>query len=250
MQIKAIKTHKITAGDKDLFAILDKYLPKKLKEKSVLAITSKIISICEGRLVKIGDADKDELIKQESKLYLPRTQSKYNISFSITKNDMLAAGAGIDESNGNGYYILWPKDPQETVNKVRVYLKKRFGLKNVGVIITDSKTMPMRWGVIGIALAYSGFKPLKDYISKKDLFNRRFQFEKTSMIDSLATASTVVMGEGAEQTPLALIENVPFVEFQDTNPSKKDLESLKISIDEDIYGPFLKSAKWKKGSAK
>lgn len=245
MKITVIKTHKITPNDCDLTKILDKYL-LSFPENSVLAVTSKIVSITEGRFVSMCGASKDELIKQESQFYLPREQSKYNISFAITHN-MLAAAAGIDESNGNCHYILWPKDPQRSANDIRGYLKRRFLLKNVGVIITDSKTSPMRWGVTSIALAYSGFAPLKDYIGKKDLFGRKFQFEKLSIIDSLAGAASVVMGEGAEQTPLAVIDDLPFVEFQDRNPSKKELDSLKISIDEDLYGLFLKNVQWKKG---
>lgn len=245
MKVVAIKTHKITAQDKDLLKILDKYL-SKLKEKSILAITSKIVSITEGRFVSMCGANKDDLIKQESRLYLPREQNRYNVSLTIARN-MLAATAGIDESNANGYYILWPRNPQATVNKVRAYLKKRFKIKNVGVIITDSKTSPLRWGVTSIALVYSGFAPLKNYIGKKDLFGRKFEFEKLSIIDSLAGAASVVMGEGAECTPIAVISDSPFVEFQDRNPTAKELSGLKIKIDEDLYGPFLQNVKWKKG---
>lgn len=245
MKVTPIKTHKIAIKDKYLFRILDTYLPK-LEEKSILAITSKIVSITEGRMVKIDSVDKDELIRQESKFYLPRNQSRYNVSFTIARN-MLAATAGIDESNGNGYYILWPKDPQKTANAVRLHLKQRCNLNNVGVIITDSKTTPLRWGVTAISLAYSGFKPLRDYIGKKDLFGREFAFEKLSIIDSLAGAASVVMGEGAEQTPMAIISDLPFVEFQDRNPTKKELEGLKIKMEEDLYGPFLKNVQWKKG---
>lgn len=245
MKVTAIKTHKITTSDRDLFAILDKYL-SKLEEKSVLAITSKIVSITEGRLVKMEGTDKDKLIEQESRLYLPRSQNPYNVSFTIT-NNILAATAGIDESNGNGYYILWPRNPQESVNKIREYLKKKFKIKNVGVIITDSKTSPLRWGVTSIALSYSGFKPLKDYIGREDLFGRSFEFEKLSVVDSLSAAASVVMGEGAEQTPIAVINDLPFVEFQDRNPTEKELKDLVISPEEDIFGPFLKNAQWKKG---
>lgn len=257
MTIIPIKTHKITKKDKNIFTILDKYLPK-FKEKSILAITSKIVSITEGRLAKMDGVDKssteavldkDKLIKKEAQFYLPREQNPYNVSFTITRN-ILAATAGIDESNGNGYYILWPKDPQESVNKIREYLKKRFSLKNVGVIITDSKTSPLRWGVTGIALAYSGFKPLKDYVGRKDLFERKFEFEKLSIVDSLAGGASVVMGEGAEQTPMAIINDLPFVEFQDRNPTNKELKELNISIEEDLYGPFLKNVQWEKGKGK
>jgi F420-0:gamma-glutamyl ligase len=120
----------------------------------------------------------------------------------------------------------------------------------VGVIITDSKTTPMRWGVTSIALAYSGFKSLKDYIGKEDLFGRKFQFEKLSIIDSLATSARVTMGEGSEQTPMAIISDIPFVKFQDRNPTKKELKELEITVDIDIYGPFLKNAQWKKGCGK
>lgn len=249
MKITALKTHKITVDDRDLIKILDKYLPKKIEDKSILAITSKIVSICEGRLVKMEYVDKDELIEQEAQFFLPRPKNPYNVSFTITRG-ILAASAGIDESNANGYYILWPRNPQKTANAVREYLKKRFKIKRVGVIITDSKTTPMRWGVTAIALAYSGFKSLKDYIGEEDLFGRKFQFEKLSIIDSLATSASVTMGEGSEQTPLAIISEVPFVEFQDRNPTKKELKEIEITVDLDIYGPFLKSARWKKGSAK
>jgi dihydrofolate synthase / folylpolyglutamate synthase len=248
MKVIPIRTHKITAKDQNLIKILDKYLVS-LEERSILAITSKIVAITEGRLVQMSKVDKDELIKQESQFYLPREANPYNVSFTIAHN-MLAATAGIDESNANGHYILWPKDSQKTANTIRVYLKKRFNLKNVGVIITDSKTSPLRWGVTSVALAYSGFQPLKDYIGKKDLFGRKFEFEKLSIIDSLAGAASVVMGEGAEQTPLAVINDLPFVKFQDRNPTSKELKDLCISIDEDLYGPFLKQVKWRKGLSK
>ena len=246
MIVIPIKTHKIIPlKDTDLFSVLDKYVPK-LSERSVLAVTSKIISICEGRFVKADSTNKDDLIAKESEFYIPKEENKFNITVTIA-NGMLAAGAGVDESNGDGYYILWPEDPQKSTNAIREYLKKKFGLKEFGVIITDSKTTPMRWGVTGVAIAYSGFLPLKDYIGTPDLFGRPFQFEKLSIIDSLASSAVLVMGEGDEQQPLAIIENAPLVQFTDHNPTREELSSIDISIDSDVYGSFLKNAEWKKG---
>ncbi len=257
MIVTSVKTHKITAQDQDIFKILDKYLPE-LEEKSIIAITSKIVSICEGRIVKIGQGSraclrrqgswgqKDELIEREAQYFLPRSENKYNVSLTITNNTLVAT-AGIDESNGDGYYILWPKNPQKTANEVREYLQKIREVREVGVIITDSKTSPLRWGVTAIAVAYSGFLPLENYIGKPDLFGRKFEFEQMSIIDNLACAVAVVMGEGSEQTPMAVITDVPNVQFQDRNPTEKELEELKINIDDDLYGPFLKNVKWKRG---
>lgn len=248
VKVTPVKTHKITIDDKNLLKVLDKYI-LTLKENSVVAVTSKIVSITEGRLVKMVSGEKEEkdkLIKKESQYYLPRNINKYNVSFTIT-NNLLSASAGIDESNGNGYYIFWPKNPQKSADKIREYLRRRLKLKHVGVIITDSKTTPLRWGVTGSAIAHSGFKALKDYIGEKDLFGRDFVYEKLNIADSLSAASVAVMGEGKEQTPLAVIEDIPFVEFQDRNPSKKELEMLKISLEEDLFAPLLTSVKWRKG---
>jgi putative folate metabolism gamma-glutamate ligase len=249
MIVKAIKTHKITQEDRDIFVILDKYV-EKVEEESVIAITSKIISITEGNILKISDSknkeEKEELVKQNSALYLPFASSKYDISFTIT-NNILSASAGIDESNGNGYYILWPKDAQTTVNKIREYLTKKFNLQNLGVIITDSKTTPLRWGVTGISLAHSGFSALYDYIGTPDLFGRAFVYEKLNIADSIATAAVLEMGEGSEQTPIAVLSNIKNIEFQSRNPTEEELDSSIISMEDDLFAPFLLSAEWQKG---
>ncbi|HLD01646.1 MAG TPA: coenzyme F420-0:L-glutamate ligase [Patescibacteria group bacterium] len=268
MNIYALKTHKITKDDTDLFAVLDKYLPK-LSENTVLAITSKIVSITEGRIVPIrkvpqvsevpqvsqGEENednkelKDHLIEQESQFYLPRDENPHGVSLTITNNSLVAT-AGIDESNANGHYILWPKNPQESANRVRRHIREIRSVRNIGVIITDSRTAPMRWGVTAFAIAYSGFVPLKDYIGTPDIFGRPFKYEKLNIADSLASAVTVVMGEGNEQTPMSVIEDIPFVTFQDSDPTEDELASLRISPAEDLYAPLLKSVQWKKGKAK
>lgn len=246
MIVTPIKTDKILPLDhNNLLKILEQFLPE-IKENSVLAVTSKIVAICEDRVFKIREYDKDQLIGAQAQYYLPREDNLYDVSLTVTNNNLVAS-AGIDESNGGGFYILWPKDSQRSANQIRKFLKDKYNLNNIGVIITDSRTTPMRWGVTAFALAYSGFNPLKDYTGKPDIFGRKFHFEKMSIIDNLACSAALVMGEGAEQTPMALIEDLPFVEFQDREPAKEELDKLKISLEEDIYSPFLRSAPWKKG---
>lgn len=246
MSIIPVKTHKIIPGqDNDITTLLDRYL-KDIKENSVILVTSKVVSICEGRFKKIGNVDKDDLIASESERFLPRTKSKFNITVTIAKG-IFGAGAGVDESNGNGYYILWPNDPQASANLIRAHLKQRFQLTNVGVIITDSKTTPLRWGVTGISLAHSGFLALKDYIGTPDIFGRAFQFEKLNIADCLATAGVLAMGEGNEQTPLAIATDIPTIAFQEADPTEDELKALQITLDDDLYGEFLKNAPWEKG---
>ena len=170
MIVTPIKTHKVTSEDSDITVLLKKYLPS-LKERSVIAITSKVVAICEGRVVKVDEVDKDELVKEEVEYFLPKEENKYHFFLTIKNNIMIASG-GIDESNGNGYYILWPKDSQESANTIREFLVKEYGISDVGVIITDSKTTPLRRGVTGVTLAHSGFAALNDYIGHPDIFGR------------------------------------------------------------------------------
>jgi dihydrofolate synthase / folylpolyglutamate synthase len=247
MKIQSIKTHKITIKDTDLTKILDQYLPK-LKEGSIVAITSKIVSICEGNMIKIGEIDKEELIKKESELYLPPNLNRYNVSFAI-KNSLMMASAGVDESNGNGYLIPWPKGPQLSANKVREYLANKYNLTNLGVIITDSKSTPLRWGVTGVSIAHSGFLAINDLIGTEDIFGKKLRVTKVNVADGLAGAAVLVMGEGSEQTPLSIIEDISLVNFQAGNPTKQELLDLSIDIEDDLYGSILKLAPWQKGSA-
>lgn len=244
MKIKSIKTHKITSSD-NLFDILDRYI-KNLKDKSIVVIASKIIAITEGRIVQLSEGERENLIIKEADLYLLKKKHKHGLFITI-KNNYLTYSSGIDESNTGGYSVMWPENPQETANKIRKHLMSRSDLDSLGVIITDMLAIPLKWGVIGGAIAYSGFKPLKDLRGKPDIFGRALQYTQVGHLHGLAAAAAVVMGEGDEQTPLGKIEDISFVEFVNRNPTEEELNSLKIAPDEDLYGPMLEAVKWKKG---
>ena len=246
MQVKPIKTKKIKPND-NLFAILDEAFPK-IEEKSIIAIASKIVGICEGRIVPIeNEANKDEqkteIAKQEADYYLPRKYNQYGFMITINHNIMVAS-AGVDESNSENAFALWPKDPQKSVNEIREYLVEKHNLKHLGIILTDSKLTPLRWGVTGVSLSHSGFAALKNYIGEPDIYGKKMHAEKANIADSLATAAVICMGEGNEQQPLALITDIPFVAFQQRNPT--DDESLKIDIQDDVYASLLMSVNWQK----
>jgi len=163
------------------------------------------------------------------------------------KHNMLIPSAGIDESNSGDYYILWPRRPYKSALEILRFLKKKFNVKKLGVIITDSHTTPLRRGVQGIALAYAGMKPINDYRGAKDLFNRTMEVSTLNVVDSLASAAVTVMGEGKEQTPIALITEVHFVQFilGQYKAKSKDTK-FEIPTNEDLYGPLLKVIQWKK----
>jgi F420-0:gamma-glutamyl ligase len=245
MHVQAIKTEKVYAGKKSLREILDAALAN-VPERSIIAISSKIVALCEGRVVPVDGNDKEELIARECEYFLPTDTNRYGFHITITGNTFVAA-AGIDESNADGNYVLWPLDPQRSANDARAYLVERFKLKEVGVIITDSTSIPLRFGTVGAAIAFSGFKPLHSYIGTQDLFGRELRVERASVVTSLAVTASYVMGEGNEQTPITLFTDIPSIDFIPHDPTPEDINAIKVDMDDDVYYALLKNAPWQKG---
>lgn len=228
MIIQPIKTRIFREGD-DLFAFITRYL-KKILDGSVIAVTSKIVALAERRTSPILDSNtKEKLIRKESQFALP---TKY--VWLTVKDDVVMASAGIDESNGNGKLILLPKDSFRTARLLRNKLRRNYGVKRLGVLVTDSRTIPLRAGVTGVALGYAGFHGIRDYRGKKDIFGRKFKFSRVNAADSLATAAVLLMGEGSEQQPLAIIEKPPVGFCEKIHPKE-----LRIDIKDDMYRPLF-----------
>ncbi|MDO8520854.1 MAG: coenzyme F420-0:L-glutamate ligase [bacterium] len=228
MIVKPIKTRVFKEGE-DLVGFITDYIPR-LRKESIVVVTSKIISLSERRTALVKNAKtKERLIRRESEFAIP---TKY-VWLTVT-DGMVMASAGIDESNANGKLILLPKDSFRTARFLRKKLQQKYGVTRLGVLVTDSRTIPLRAGVTGVALGYAGFRGVKDYRGTPDIFGRKFKFSRTDVADGLAAAAVLVMGEGDEQQPLALIEKAP-VEFCDASNRRE----LRISIQDDMYRPLF-----------
>lgn len=247
MIITPIKTKKLFPPQDDILSAIRTAI-KKIPERSILVVTSKVVSIHEGRCIPMEHvADKDKLIIAEADYYLPRDKKTPWVMHTIVHNTFIPT-AGIDESNANGFYILWPKDPKKSAKEIYDWVRKTYGVKDVGIIITDSRSTLLRRGVMGISLAYFGFVPLNDYRGKQDLFGRELSVTQTNVADGLAVSAVLTMGEGSEQTPLGLITDIPFVKFETRlSKSKKEFSSFEVAMKEDLYAPFFARVKWRKG---
>lgn len=259
MQVQAIKSRIIKSND-NLFTTIDEAiladsnLQGNLPENSVLAISSKVISYCQGRVIKKSDDKeiKHNLARKEAELYTDPSFSEFDLMLTI-KNSTLIVNSGIDESNassnGEACYVLWPEKIQETLNEVWCYVRERYRLKNFGVITTDSRSFPLRWGVVGTALNYCGFKGLNNHIGEQDLFGRKMEMEQVNVAEALGVAATFEMGEVAEQTPFVLVSDLKKVQFTNEVPSSEELAANKISLEDDLYAPLLTNVDWKKGGS-
>ncbi len=235
MELIPVKTRVLVPPQDDLFAVLDESLPSIL-EGDIICISSKVVAIHQGRCVSMEGVDKFELMRKEAELVIERDYQKTPL---IVKQATFIGSAGIDESNANGYYILMPGDMFAFAKEVREYLRKKYRIKNIGVVITDSRSLPMRYGATGVALAFWGFKPLIDHRGEKDLFGREIQLERSNLVDGIAAGANVVMGEVAEGTPIVIARSVPEVTFTEASSKEELFTGFEHDIFRVLYERFL-----------
>jgi F420-0:gamma-glutamyl ligase len=234
LQVEAFKTKRFRFND-DLFGfVIDQVPRKQFKEGSILAVTSKIVSLSEGCRVSKDKISKEDLVRKESDHYLG--EIGYG-SYLTIKHGLMIPSAGIDESNSEGdHYITFPKNPFLSAKKLCAQIKKKFQLKNFGVLITDSHTTPLRRGVTGIALSYWGFQGVESFVGTKDLYGRALKMTHVNFADALASSAVLMMGEANESCPLAVLR-CSTVKFQE----KSDRSKIEIPLDQDLYRPLIVS---------
>lgn len=224
MRLFAIKTRVVRVGDDLVELILEslRTCNLQLEDNDVLAVTSKIVSYSEGRVVRLSEVApskkarllaKEYSVKSEfAELILREAERIYggvDKAVLTFKNGVMTPNAGIDNKNTpDDFAILWPTDPEEFVREFRDSIKRRVG-KDVAVLLVDSGLVPLRKGTNGLALAVAGFRPIRDDIGKKDLFGKPIMITRQAVADDLASAAHLMMGEAVEQTPVVLIKDAP-----------------------------------------
>jgi len=223
MRVEAIKTKIFLAND-SLFDFVKEQVV--LEEGDILVITSKLVALSEGKVGKVED--KEKIIRLKAKWVLKTPWAL--LTFSQRGWEI---NAGVDESNTDGRIIYLPDNLWQIAEKLLNELKKFFSLEKLGVIISDTRSLPLRVGTAGRALACAGFLPTKSYVGKEDLFGRESRVTISNVADALASAAVLEMGEGREQTPLAAIKNYS-ASFL-SRPLSEDEKNLNIDYKQDIY---------------
>ncbi|MDD1776496.1 MAG: coenzyme F420-0:L-glutamate ligase [Candidatus Methanomethylicus sp.] len=223
MQVFGIKTPIIKPGD-DIVTIALVSSQKQglnIEDRDILVFSAKAIGAAQGRLVdtskikpskeamKISekyhlDPPFAEVVLQESDQILGGVE----FALATIKKGVLVANGGADQSNApTGFVALWPEDPQKSAEELRQSFKKMN--LDVGILIVDSRTLPLRMGNSAVAIGISGFSPVDDLRGEEDLFGRRMRIKRLAVADDLASAAQLVMGEASESTPIALIREAP-----------------------------------------
>lgn len=235
MEYIPVSTRALVPPKDDLLGILDASLPA-LCEGDVVLVTSKVVAIHEGRCVPVGSVEKDTLIMQEADYMYVKPSGK----IQTISHSMLVASAGIDESNGDGHYVLLPEDAFESAQKIHAHLTKKHGLKNLGVVITDSHSLPLRYGSLSATVGCWGFEPVEMHTGKQDIFGRITRYAKSNKADALAAASALVSGECDERVPIVIARGVPNLVFTDEHPRAKLFVPMEDDFFKSLFSHFSK----------
>ena len=230
MNLTPIHT-RVFAEKEDLPAFVQQHIAG-LKENTVLAVASKLICLWKGLSVDyVSTAQKEQIIQQESEAAL-----KTPLAWLTIKSGMVMTNAGVDESNTDGKLLLLPKDCYAASAELRAVLQERYGIKNLGVLITDSMILPLRAGVVAGAVGYAGFKGVRDLRGRPDIFGKKLSVTLVNAADSLASAAALCMGEADEQRPLCVIEDAP-VKFVDSVCT----DEISYPVEDDLYTPLFQA---------
>ncbi|HZY93529.1 MAG TPA: coenzyme F420-0:L-glutamate ligase [Candidatus Bathyarchaeia archaeon] len=195
-----------------------------LKNKDIVAVSSKVVAISEGRVRELSSVEPSEearALAQRYALSPEFAQIVLDESDEIlggvkgflltTRNGDATANAGVDKKNAPpGSVVLWPQNPDSSARRLRQSLYQRYR-KRAGVVIVDSRVAPLRIGTVGFAIGCSGIEPLRDLRGSLDVHDRRVRVTRHAIADSIAGAAQLLMGEANEQTPFIIVRGAPAV---------------------------------------
>jgi coenzyme F420-0:L-glutamate ligase/coenzyme F420-1:gamma-L-glutamate ligase len=207
----------------------------ELEDGDVLCIASTIVAKSEGRFrwlkdyeptpraIEIaGDLGKDPrfvqaVLDESAEVLLERP-----FLLVATRFGHIGVNAGIDQSNvgGEGRILLLPENPCLSAERIRQSLGK-----DCAVIITDSCGRPFRSGITGVAVGWAGIAALRDWRGEQDMHGRELEITLEAIVDEIACASNLLMGEAGDGTPAVVFRGLKYPRSGGTAfmPQEKDV---------------------------
>jgi coenzyme F420-0:L-glutamate ligase/coenzyme F420-1:gamma-L-glutamate ligase len=193
----------VRPGD-DLADLLAPALSKiGIWDGDVVAVTQKVVSKAEGRIVPEGDGRANWVARETSRVVARRD----DLVIAETRHGFVCANAGVDASNVEaGFLTLLPEDPDGSAERLRTALGERLE-PDLAVVITDTFGRPWRQGLVNVAIGCSGLPALVDLRGTFDAQGRLLEATIVALADEVAAASGLVMGK-ASGVPAAVVRGV------------------------------------------
>ena len=216
----------------------------RLTDDDVLAVTQKVVSKAEGRLVALADADPSPLARawatrwdkdpRQVELVLRESEAIVRMApggliISRTRHGLVCANAGVDVSNVGGGDVasLLPEDPDASARRIRDRLGQLAGARPA-VVISDSFGRPWRNGIVNVAVGAAGIEALRDLRGTPDAAGREMHATIIAVADELASAADLAGGK-VEQRPVVIVRGYEW------HPSDAGASVLVMERERDLF---------------
>jgi coenzyme F420-0:L-glutamate ligase / coenzyme F420-1:gamma-L-glutamate ligase len=192
-----------------------------LSNRDLLVVSQKIVSKCEGRVVRLRDVTPSpaavalaeeigrdpqliEVILGESSRIVRKDKGVLIVE---THHGFICANAGVDQSNvAADTASLLPTDADRSARTLRDRLRALTG-HHLAVIVADTFGRPWREGLTNIAVGIAGLEPLTSHLGEQDPAGHVLQATVLASADELAGAAEPVMGK-LSRIPVAIIRGL------------------------------------------
>ncbi len=232
---EALRKENVELVDDDVIVFSQKIVSKAdglLVDISTLRPTAKSRSLSrrtkkDPRLIELILRDSAKVLRADAKALVVRR-----------RNGMICLNAGVDKSNVEGrlVYARLPTNPDSSASRIRTELERLSG-KRLVVIVADTYSRPFRVGQVEFAIGVSGMEPIVDYRGQEDLFGHRLRYKFVGLADEVAAAAELVMGQGTERTPVAIVRGLSRLKRTESSAlSKKLLLGKRM----DLFGKIMR----------
>jgi coenzyme F420-0:L-glutamate ligase/coenzyme F420-1:gamma-L-glutamate ligase len=199
---------------------------RPLHSGDILVIAQKIVSKAENRLVRLADVvpDAHAIEVAEATNKDPRrvqvvlddsneiVRARPGVLIVEQKSGWICAHGGTDRSNvptsgddpSDEVIALLPANADASAEGIRSRIQELTGC-TVGVIINDSHGRPWRVGTVGICIGCAGLPPLWNQRGLHDLYGYELVASEECIVDELAAAASLLMGQSNEGRPVVVI---------------------------------------------
>ncbi len=193
----------IAEGDDIAALITSSQAGRDLRDGDVVAVTQKIVSKSEGRIVPDAEG-RGKWVERET---VRVVASRGDLLIAETAHGLVCANAGVDASNiPAGFLSLLPEDPDGSAERIRAGLGRATGA-DIGVVVTDTFGRPWRRGLVNVAIGCAGIPSLVDMRGGSDREGRTLETTIVAFADEIAAASGLVMPK-AGGIPAAIVRGL------------------------------------------
>jgi len=201
----------VDISDKDILVIASTVVSKAagltfLEEDMIPGVEAKRIAALNGKDPRFVQAILGESLEvlTEAPFMLVRN-----------KNGHVCINAGIDSSNvGGGRLLKLPDRPDRCAAEIGRAVEKKTG-KKISVIITDTNGRSFKNGQTNVAIGLYNIKPIRRWVGEEDLYGKVLEISEEAVVDEIAGAANLIMGEGNNGYPAVIVRGLDFYTNED-----------------------------------